>query len=76
MKKNTFHIKQKWERELKLEISGDIFVNISLKTHQVTNAHSWREFQLDTLEPLTLCPKQMPVKHTCVGGHTEGGLQF
>lgn len=42
---NTLYIKQKWEAELKLEISEEVWDNIASEIHKVTNANLWREFQ-------------------------------
>ena len=42
---NTLHTKQKWEAELELEISMEVWDNISSEIHKVTSANLWREFQ-------------------------------
>lgn len=42
---NTLHIKQKWERELELDISEEVWKSICSEIHKVTNANVWREFQ-------------------------------
>ena len=42
---NTLHVKDKWEKELEVEIDDDVWDTICSEIHKVTNANLWREFQ-------------------------------
>lgn len=42
---NNFLVKERWEKEFGMLIMDDIWENISLQIHKVTNANIWREFQ-------------------------------
>lgn len=42
---NSFYVKDKWTRELRLKISEEVWLEVCTQAHKVTNANLWKEFQ-------------------------------
>ncbi|KAF7640932.1 hypothetical protein LDENG_00004570, partial [Lucifuga dentata] len=64
-KMNTQHIKNKWEREGRIVISGEEWENICKSQWKTTSSHTWREFGWKNTIRVFITPAQK--KHLGLG---------